>query len=60
MLIANCEVVELSPEMFIRENNKLKNLIIENINDLTVNNLSLAFQNPATVILLHVKKIRFR
>ena len=60
MHIANCQLVELSEDMFIRDRNNLQNLIIENTDILNLNKHSLAFGKLATVILLHVKKIRFR
>ena len=60
MHIANCQLVELSEDMFIRDRNNLQNLIIENTDILNLNKHSLAFGNLATVILLHVKRIRFR
>ena len=58
MLIAKCDVVELGERMFLGDN-RLENLIIENVGQLTINRNSLAFQHLATVILLHVKKITF-
>ena len=60
MYITDCELVELGDSMFAGDNNNLQNLIIENIDNLNLNHHSLTFQNRGTVILLNVKKIRFR